>query len=93
MVEMKNKAQAQINIRTEEYVKKQAEKVCNELGISLSSAINIYLKKLGRESRIPFEVSIDPFYNKDNIDYLEKKLKKYKKGNLKMVEKGLIDED
>ncbi|MDU7163432.1 MAG: type II toxin-antitoxin system RelB/DinJ family antitoxin [Anaerococcus vaginalis] len=36
---------AQINLRVDDEVKKQAELVCNEIGISLSSAINIYLKK------------------------------------------------
>ena len=55
---------AQINLRVDDEVKKQAELVCNDIGISLSSAINIYLKKLGREYRIPFDVSVDPFYSK-----------------------------
>ena len=35
--------------------------------MSLSTAINIYLKKLGREKRIPFEVSVDPFYSQENM--------------------------
>ena len=42
------------------------------LPISLSTAINIYLKKLGREKRIPFEVSVDPFYSPENMDRLRK---------------------
>ena len=29
----------------------------------MATAINIYLKKLGREKRIPFDVSVDPFYS------------------------------
>lgn len=70
---------AQINLRVDDEVKKQAELVCNDIGISLSSAINIYLKKLGREYRIPFDVSVDPFYSKKNIEYLEEKFSEYKK--------------
>lgn len=70
---------AQINLRVDDEVKKQAELVCNEIGISLSSAINIYLKKIAREHKIPFDFSIDPFYNRNNISYLEEKLKEYKK--------------
>lgn len=46
-------------IRVDEEVKAQAEAVCDELGMSLSTAINIYLKKMGREKRIPFDLSID----------------------------------
>ncbi|MCD8308020.1 MAG: type II toxin-antitoxin system RelB/DinJ family antitoxin [Clostridia bacterium] len=49
----------QICIRVDEEVKAQAEAVCDELGMSLSTAINIYLKKLGRERRIPFDLSVD----------------------------------
>lgn len=61
---------AQISIRVDDDVKRQAEKVCADLGLSMSSAINIYLKKLGRERRIPFEVSVDPFYSDENMERL-----------------------
>ena len=48
---------SQISIRIDDNVKKEAENVCKDIGISLSSAINIYLKRIGRERRIPFELS------------------------------------
>lgn len=83
---------AQINLRVDDEVKKQAELVCNDIGISLSSAINIYLKKLGREYRIPFDVSVDPFYSKKNIEYLEEKFSEYKKGNMKLIENEIIED-
>lgn len=84
---------AQINLRVDDDVKKQSELVCNDIGISLSSAINIYLKKLGREYRIPFDVSVDPFYSKKNIEYLEEKFNEYKKGNMKLIDKEIIDDE
>ena len=84
---------AQINLRVDDEVKKQAELVCNDIGISLSSAIDIYLKKLGREYRIPFDVSVDPFYSKKNIEYLEEKFSEYKKGNIKLVENEIIEDE
>lgn len=84
---------AQINLRVDDDVKKQAELVCNDIGISLSSAINIYLKKLGREYRIPFDVSVDPFYSKKNVEYLEEKFSKYKKGNVKLIENEIIEDE
>ena len=84
---------AQINLRVDDDVKKQAELVCSEIGISLSSAINIYLKKLGREYKIPFEVSVDPFYSEKNIKYLEEQYEQYKSGKMKMVENGLIEDE
>lgn len=57
----------QISLRIEDDVKKMAEQACADIGISLSAAINIYLKKLGREKRIPFEVAVDPFYSQENM--------------------------
>lgn len=61
---------AQISLRIEDEVKKKAEQACADIGMSLSTAINIYLKKLGREKRIPFEVSVDPFYSQENMERL-----------------------
>ena len=63
---------AQISLRIEDDVKKSAEQACADIGMSLSTAINIYLRKLGREKRIPFEVSVDPFYSPENMDRLRK---------------------
>ena len=84
---------AQINIRVDDEIKKQAEIVCNDIGISLSSAINIYLKKLGREYKIPFELSADPFYSEKNMKYLEQKFEEYKSGKMELVENGLIENE
>ena len=58
---------AQISLRIDDEIKKSAEQVCADIGISMSTAITIYLKKLGREKRIPFEVSADPFYSEENM--------------------------
>lgn len=48
-----------INIRVNEETKKQAEIVFEELGMSLSAAINIFLKQSIRENGIPFAVKIN----------------------------------
>ena len=56
-------AQTLINFRIDDSTKKQMEQICNELGINLSTAFNIFAKKVVREKRIPFDVSIDPFYS------------------------------
>ena len=81
---------AQISFRVEDDVKKNAEQVCAELGLSMSTAINIYLKKLGREKRIPFEVSSDPFYSEVNMKRLQNAIADVKNG-IKMTEHELIE--
>lgn len=82
---------AQISIRIEDDVKKMAEQACADIGMSLSTAINIYLKKLGREKRIPFEVSVDPFYSESNMEHLRRGVEALNAG--KGVEHDIIEED
>lgn len=61
---------AQISVRVDDETKRDAEQVCEEIGMSISTAINIYLKRLAREGRIPFEVKADR-PNKETIEAME----------------------
>lgn len=81
-----------VNFRLDEDVKKSMEQVCAELGLSMSAAFTIFAKKVGREKRIPFDVSIDPFYTESNIHYLEEKMAAYRAGRLKLSEHELIED-
>ena len=85
-------AQVLVNFRLDEEDKKGMEAVCRELGMSMSTAFTIFAKKVGRERRIPFEVSADPFYSESNMEYLEKKMAEYRAGTLKVAEHSLIEE-
>lgn len=53
-------AQSNVNIRMDEDVKREFDRICNELGMNITTAITIFAKKVIREERIPFEVSIEP---------------------------------
>lgn len=68
-------AQTLINFRIDEQIKKQMEQICSELGITMSTAFNIFAKKMIREKRIPFEVSIDPFYSESNVKAISESIK------------------
>ena len=48
-----------LNIRTDKGVKDQAEHVFNELGLTMTSAINLFLKAAIREQGIPFSLKLD----------------------------------
>ena len=61
-----------VNFKLDEDVKKSMEQACNELGLSMSAAFSIFARKVGREKRIPFEVSVDPFYSEENMARLKK---------------------
>ncbi|MGN1406524.1 MAG: type II toxin-antitoxin system RelB/DinJ family antitoxin [Erysipelotrichaceae bacterium] len=48
-----------LNIRTDKDVKEQAEAIFNELGLNLTTAINIFLRTAIREHGIPFELKLE----------------------------------
>ena len=63
-----------VNFKLDADVKKNMEQVCADLGLSMSAAFTIFAKKVGRERRIPFEVSAapDPFYSENNMNHLRR---------------------
>lgn len=63
---------AQISLRVDDDVKRGAEQTFDDIGLSMSAAINIFLKKVARERRIPFELSADPFYSESNMAHLQR---------------------
>lgn len=63
---------AQISVRIDDDVKKSAEEALDEIGLSMSTAINVFLKSVARERRIPFELRADPFYGEQNMNRLRK---------------------
>lgn len=60
-------AQSIVSVRMEESLKQDFDRVCDELGMSMTTAVNMLAKKMTREKRLPFEVSIDPFYSEENM--------------------------
>ena len=85
-------AQVLVNFRLDEDDKKGMEEVCRELGMSMSTAFTIFAKKVRRERRIPFEISIDPFYNSANIEYLQSVTSEIDSGKAKLEEHDLIED-
>ena len=48
-----------LNIRMDKDVKEQAEKIFSELGLNMTTAINIFLRTSIREHGIPFSLKLD----------------------------------
>ena len=59
-----------LNIRTDIFTKEHAEKIFNQLGLNISTAINMFLIATIRENGIPFELKIDT-PNKETIEAIE----------------------
>ena len=52
-------ATTNLNIRIEKAIKDQAENIFNELGINMTTAVNMFLRTVIREHGIPFELKLD----------------------------------
>jgi DNA-damage-inducible protein J len=63
---------ALVNIRMDAELKRSMEETCHELGMNLTTAFTIFARKMTREHRIPFDVSVDPFYSQTNLDHLRR---------------------
>lgn len=85
-------AQAMINFRMDEDLKKSMEQVCKDMGMSMTTAFTIFATKVCREKRIPFEITADPFYSESNIKYLEKVISDIETGKAKLAEHNLIED-
>ena len=83
----------QVNFRIDETVKVNAERALAEMGLTMSSAITLFLTKVGRERRIPFEINADPFYSAENIAELERRAASVKNGTSVMKEHELVETD
>lgn len=52
-------ASVNINIRMDSDLKKQFEAFCADMGMTMTTAFNIFAKKTVREYRIPFEIGAE----------------------------------
>lgn len=85
-------AQAVVNFRMDEKLKNLMEETCNELGMNMTTAFTIFAKKMTREKRIPFDVSVDPFYSESNLRHLAAVIADIESGRAKLLERDLIEE-
>ncbi|MBR5408547.1 type II toxin-antitoxin system RelB/DinJ family antitoxin [Candidatus Saccharibacteria bacterium] len=73
-------AQADIHVKVDQNIKSESENILGQIGISMSDLINMTLRRVIREKRIPFDTSIAEktpdcmriISEKQLKDYLEK---------------------
>ena len=95
-------AQTNINIRMDKNLKDQFEKFCNNTGLTMTTAFNIFAKTSVRLQKIPFEITaesqpsptgegspLEPFYSESNMNVLVKSIKQLEEG--KGIEHELIE--
>ncbi len=60
-------ASTNVTIRMDTEIKKEAEELFNDLGLNLTSAINMFIRKAIAEQGIPFDVKKTVNYNNETI--------------------------
>ena len=73
---------ANISIRVPDEIKKQAADVFSDLGLDMSTAINLFLRQCIRENGLPFRPSNDPFYSDSNMKALQKSIEELENGKI-----------
>ncbi|MCM1122296.1 MAG: type II toxin-antitoxin system RelB/DinJ family antitoxin [Eubacterium sp.] len=71
-----------VNIRVDEELKKQTEGLFADMGLNMTTAVNIFLRQVLRTGGIPFEVTTrtDDFYNPINQQRLRNSIDRLEKG-------------
>ena len=85
-------AQTLVNFRMDEDLKKDMEETCRDLGLNMTTAFTIFAKKMTREKRIPFDVSVDSFYSEENMNYLKRVISDIESGKAQLQKHDLIEE-
>ena len=85
-------AQAMVNFRMDETLKRNMEQTCREMGMSMTTAFTIFAAKVTKEKRIPFEITAEPFYSESNQRYLGKVIEEIETGKATLVSHDLIEE-
>ena len=71
-----------ISIRMEKDLKEQAERLFNDLGMTMSTALNIFVRQAVRQGKIPFEITTytDNFYSLENMKRIKKSIQSFQNG-------------
>lgn len=75
-------AQSTITARVDEKDKVRFDAFCSNVGLNTSTAINLFVKAVLRENRIPFEITqaTDPFFSEINMAYVKKSVQELREG-------------
>lgn len=85
-----------INIRSDEETKNSFSKLCGELGLSVSAALNMIMKSSIRNQEIPIKlttikkpVALDDLSDKELLESLEESQRQFERGEYKTHEEFL----
>lgn len=75
-------AQATLTARVDARDKVDFDAFCSDVGLNTSTAINLFVKAVLRENRIPFEIAQTPdsFFTEPNLSHVKKSVQELRVG-------------
>ena len=82
---------AQVNIRLDDGLKERADFLFGELGLNMTTAVNMFIRQVIRQGGIPFDITVntDPFYSASNMKVVRQSIADADAG--KLTEHELIE--
>lgn len=74
-------AQTTFSVRIVINDKKCFEKFCKSAGLNVSTAVNLFVKAVIKNQRIPFQIEGAPFYSEENLKRLRKSIAEAEAGH------------
>ena len=65
-------ANTHIHVRIDEDIKRQAQTIFDDMGLDISTAVNMFMKQVVLNRGFPYLPSADPFYSESNMAHLAK---------------------
>ena len=59
------------SVRVDSALKVEVENCLSDMGMSMSTAINIYLRQIARQKAIPFIISSAPVLSRDTLEAID----------------------
>ncbi len=78
-----------LSARVDKKDKKEFEDFCQKTGMNVSVAVNLFIKAVLREKRIPFSIELDPFYSEENTSALNDSILQLAQG--KVIHKNMSE--
>lgn len=71
-----------LTARVDEKDKVDFDTFCSNVGLNVSTAVNLFVKAVLRENRIPFEITqnTDLFFSEANMSYVKKSVQELREG-------------
>jgi DNA-damage-inducible protein J len=84
---------AQLNIRLDDTVKEQAEALFNQMGLTMSAAVTLFLRQVILHNAILFKISarVDPIYNPANLARIKDSISQFEQGKFSEISLEELD--